>query len=79
MKDRVLSKIAEIVDNPEIGEPKCYELKGLWGDHVNPFVIIYAIVGNKIVFQHTEGRSNTMESPINFTIDIRMMNTAILL
>ena len=46
LKDQVFEKISEILENPEIGVPKRHELKGLRGAHVDPFVIIYAIIGN---------------------------------
>jgi len=52
LEEKVLGKISDIVENPEIGVPKSYELKGLRGVHVDPFVIIYAIVGDRIVFLH---------------------------
>lgn len=68
LKDRILSKIAEIVDNPEIGEPKGHELKGLRGVHVNPFVIIYTIVGTKIVFLHFDHHDNVYDASAIFTL-----------
>ena len=53
-KDRALRerqyKIDQILNHPEIGEPKRYRLKLARGVHVNPFVIVYMIVGDKIVF-----------------------------
>jgi mRNA-degrading endonuclease RelE of RelBE toxin-antitoxin system len=48
LKDQVFEKILEIIENPEIGVPKRHELKGLSGVHVDPFVIIYAIIGDRI-------------------------------
>ncbi len=52
LKDQVFRKISEIIANPEIGVPKRHELKGLRGVHVDPFVIIYVIIGDRIVFLH---------------------------
>jgi addiction module RelE/StbE family toxin len=52
LKDQVFEKISEITEDPEIGVPKRHELKGLRGVHVDPFVIIYAIIGDRIVFLH---------------------------
>ena len=52
LKDQVLRKISEIIANPEIGVPKRHELKGLRGVHVDPFVIVYVIIGDRIVFLH---------------------------
>lgn len=50
LRERVIKKIDQILTNPEIGEPKRYRLKMARGVHVNPFVIVYMIVGDKIVF-----------------------------
>jgi len=50
LRERAIKKIDQILTNPEIGEPKRYGLKMARGVHVNPFVIVYMIVGDKIVF-----------------------------
>ncbi len=50
LRERAIKKIDQILTNPEIGEPKKYRLKMTCGVHVNPFVIVYMIVGDKIVF-----------------------------
>ena len=50
LRERAIKKIDQILTNPEIGEPKKYRLKMARGVHVNPFVIVYMIVGDKIVF-----------------------------
>ena len=54
MEQRLGKKIRAICENPEIGEPKSHNLKGLRGDHVNPFVIIYGVFGDFIVFVHVD-------------------------
>ena len=50
LRERAIKKIDQILNHPEIGEPKRYRLKLARGVHVNPFVIVYMIVGDKIVF-----------------------------
>jgi addiction module RelE/StbE family toxin len=50
LKDRLINKIDQILNDPEIGEPKSYGLKGVRGVHIDPFVIVYMIVGDCIVF-----------------------------
>ena len=50
LRERAIKKIDQILANPELGEPKRYKLKMARGVHVNPFVIVYMIVGDKIVF-----------------------------
>ncbi len=47
LRERAIKKIDQILDNPEIGEPKRYRLKMARGIHVNPFVIVYMIVDEK--------------------------------
>ncbi len=43
-------KIDQILNDPDIGEPKSYGMKGVRGVHIDPFVIVYMIVGDCIVF-----------------------------
>jgi len=50
LRERAIKKIDQILTNPEIGEPKRYRLKMARGVHVNPFMIVYMIVGDKLVF-----------------------------
>jgi mRNA-degrading endonuclease RelE of RelBE toxin-antitoxin system len=50
LRERAIKKIGQILADPEIGEPKRHRLKMARGVHVNPFVIVYMIVGDKIVF-----------------------------
>lgn len=50
LKDRLVNKISQILDNPEIGDFKRYDLKGIQGVHVNPFVILYRVSGDTIDF-----------------------------
>ena len=50
LKDRLINKISQILDNPEIGDFKRYDLRGVQGVHVNPFVILYRVSGDTIDF-----------------------------
>jgi mRNA-degrading endonuclease RelE of RelBE toxin-antitoxin system len=54
LKQRLGKKIKAICENPEIGEPKSHNLKGLRGEHVDPFVIVYGIFGEYVVFIHID-------------------------
>jgi addiction module RelE/StbE family toxin len=54
LKDRVLKKIREIIDNPEIGETLTQNLAGFRSCHVGSWVIIYKIRGNEIWFVNFE-------------------------
>jgi mRNA-degrading endonuclease RelE of RelBE toxin-antitoxin system len=44
LEQRLGKKIKAICENPEIGAPKRHKLKGLRGEHVDPFVIIYGVL-----------------------------------
>jgi mRNA-degrading endonuclease RelE of RelBE toxin-antitoxin system len=67
LRYRVLDKIAEIVDNPKMGVPKGHELKGLRGVHIDPFVIIYVLVEDKIVFLHFDHHDKIYNASAIFT------------
>lgn len=58
MEQRLGKKIKAICKNPEIGEPKSHNLKGLRGEHVDPFVIINGVFGDFIVFVHVDHHDN---------------------
>ena len=49
LKERIIRKLQAISINPEIGEPKSHALKGLCSVHVDPFVIIYAIINDVVL------------------------------
>jgi len=65
LRDRFINKIEQILIDPDIGEPKSYCLKGVRSVHVDPFVIVYMIIGNCIVFlyvaHHDEAYGKTAE------------------
>ena len=67
LNDRVFGKISEIIENPEIGEPKKNELKGLRGVHVDPFVIVYSIIDDQIVFLHFDHHDRVYNAESIFT------------
>lgn len=67
LKDRVFRKISEIIENPEIGGPKKNELKGLRGVHVDPFVIVYVMIDDQIVFLHFDHHDHVYSSESIFT------------
>jgi len=50
LKKRLINKISQILDDPDIGDFKRYDLKGIKGIHVNPFVILYRISGDTVEF-----------------------------
>jgi mRNA-degrading endonuclease RelE of RelBE toxin-antitoxin system len=49
LKERVIRKIQEIIGNPNIGEPKRHELRGLRGVHIDPFILVYVIIKDTVL------------------------------
>ncbi len=54
LKERLLKKISQILDNPSIGTPKRHRLRHARGSHVDPYVIVYRIKGDKIQFLYVD-------------------------
>ena len=54
LEQRLGKKIKAICENPGIGKAKSHKLKGLRGEHVDPFVIVYGVFGDIIVFVHVD-------------------------
>jgi addiction module RelE/StbE family toxin len=54
LEKRLGKKIKAICENPGIGKAKSHKLKGLRGEHVDPFVIVYGVFGDIIVFVHVD-------------------------
>ncbi|HUM81740.1 MAG TPA: type II toxin-antitoxin system RelE/ParE family toxin [Methanothrix sp.] len=46
--------MSQILDNPSIGSPKSHKLKHASGSHVDPYVIVYRIKGNRIQFLNVD-------------------------
>ena len=54
LKERLLKKISQILDNSSIGSPKSHKLKHARGSHVDPYVIVYRIKGDRIQFLYVD-------------------------
>lgn len=52
--DRLKKSIVKICENPEMGKPLKYELKGTRRIHLNPYVLIYSIERDAVVFHYIE-------------------------
>ena len=52
--ERFIKKIGQILDNPSIGAPKRHNLKHARGSHVDPYVIVYRIKGDRIQFLYID-------------------------
>ncbi len=54
LEERFLKKISQILDNPSIGTPKRHKLKHARGSHVDPYVIVYRIKGDRVQFLYVD-------------------------
>jgi mRNA-degrading endonuclease RelE of RelBE toxin-antitoxin system len=63
LKKRFVNKISQILDNPVIGDFKRYELKGVQGVHVDPFVILYRVLGDTIEFVNIDHHDKVYKKP----------------
>jgi mRNA-degrading endonuclease RelE of RelBE toxin-antitoxin system len=54
LEERFLKKIGQILDNPSIGTPKRHKLRHARGSHVDPYVIVYRIKGDRIQFLYVD-------------------------
>lgn len=54
LKKRLINKISQILDNPDVGKFKKHNLKGLRSVHVNPFVILYRVSGDTVEFVNVD-------------------------
>jgi len=40
LKERIIRKLQDLIDNPEIGKLKRHALKGIRSVHLDPFVVV---------------------------------------
>ena len=58
IKQKASKQIHKIIQNPEIGKPLRYDLKGERTVYVKPFRIIYAFSNNTLYFLRFEHRKD---------------------
>jgi mRNA-degrading endonuclease RelE of RelBE toxin-antitoxin system len=49
LKERIIRKLLEIINNPDIGEPKRHALRGLRSVHIDPFVVAFVVIKDTIL------------------------------
>jgi mRNA interferase RelE/StbE len=57
-KERIKKQIAKIADNPEIGKPLRFDLKGERTIHIKPYRLVYTVEGTVLYllrFEHRGG------------------------
>ena len=52
--DKIKKNIKKLCENPKIGKPLRHNLKGHRRIHINPFVLIYSVAGDNIIFHYYE-------------------------
>lgn len=62
IKDKAIKQIKKIVENPGIGKPLRYNLKGERTVYVWPFRIIYSFFDDTIYFLRFEHRKDVYEN-----------------
>jgi mRNA-degrading endonuclease RelE of RelBE toxin-antitoxin system len=63
LKKRFVNKVSQILDNPDIGDFKRYDLKGVQGVHDDPFVILYRVLGDTIEFVNIDHHDKVYKKP----------------
>ncbi|MHB1708902.1 MAG: type II toxin-antitoxin system RelE family toxin [Thermoplasmataceae archaeon] len=61
IKDRLEKSIRKIVENPEIGKPLSYVLKGERTVRIPPFRLIYTISENSLILLRFEHRGTVYD------------------
>lgn len=56
LKERIKKQIKKIIEQPEIGKPLKYSLKGERTIYIKPYRLIYSIVGNILYLLRFEHR-----------------------
>lgn len=79
-KKQIIKKLAGIRQNPEIGEPKSGNLRGLRGLHISEhFVIVYLIYKNYVIFielEHHDKAYDTSEGLMDRILeDLRLLSS----
>ena len=62
LRERTIRKLQAICIDPEIGEPKRHALKGLRSVHIDPFVIIYAIIKDVVLLINFDEHDETYDA-----------------
>jgi mRNA-degrading endonuclease RelE of RelBE toxin-antitoxin system len=62
LRERTIRKLQAISIDPEIGEPKRHALKGLRSVHIDPFVIIYAIIKDVVLLINFDEHDETYDA-----------------
>ena len=56
LKEKLKKQIVKIIENPDLGKPLRYDLKGEWTIYVKPYRLIYKVEGDKLILLRFEHR-----------------------
>jgi len=74
-KLQVINKMKCIRQNPEIGEPKSHNLRGLRALHISEhFVVVYLIFENAVVFINLDHHDKAYDSEVTRRLVKRLMD-----
>jgi len=77
-KIQIVKKLAGIRQNPEIGEPKSGNLRGLRGLHISEhFVIVYLIYKNYVVFIELDHHDKAYDTSIDRILEDERLLTSL--
>ncbi len=61
IKGRIDGEVKRILENPEIGKPQRYGLKGERTVRINPYRLIYSVVENELILLRFEHRGKAYD------------------
>jgi mRNA-degrading endonuclease RelE of RelBE toxin-antitoxin system len=61
LKERIIRKLQEIINNPDIGKPKRHALRGLRSVHIDPFVLAYIVIKDTILLINIDHHDKAYE------------------
>ena len=61
IQDRIEKQIKRIKENPKFGKPLRHDLKGERTIRINPFRLIYCVIGDKLYLLRFEHRNHAYE------------------
>jgi mRNA-degrading endonuclease RelE of RelBE toxin-antitoxin system len=61
LRERIIRKLQEIINNPDIGEPKRHALRGLRSVHIDPFVVAFVVIKDAILLINLDHHDKVYE------------------
>lgn len=61
VKERIKKQIAKIINNPNLGKPLRFELKGERTVYIKPYRLVYSVIGDVIYLLRFEHRKNVYD------------------